>query len=175
MDLALGGPYCSKFLLMCIFALAGRNVNPETHDMSFASTSHDKGEGFLLRAKQLLVNELGETKPRIPTIQGLLILGGRQCAVGKSSEGWIFTGLAIRMLTDIGLHLPIHDHERLTAAELECRKRLYLSAYVWDKSLSLSLGRPPALTHLSVSVQDLCKYQRRSTALPANWIDVLRR
>ena len=62
------------------------------------------------------------------------------------------------MMTDIGLHLNIEklkDLERLTPADLECRKRLYFSAFIWDKTLSLALGRPPTLTKLAHSVEDL--------------------
>lgn len=57
--------------------------------------------------------------------------------------------MAIRMIKDIGFHLP--HRFRLDAIEpddLECQKRLYLSAYAWDKSISLCLGRPPSLTSM---------------------------
>ncbi|KAI8657092.1 Zn(2)-C6 fungal-type domain-containing protein [Fusarium sp. Ph1] len=144
MDLALGGQYCSDFLLMCIFALAARHL-PE-QDLSCPDIG--KGEDFVKRAKELLLQEMAADKPTIPTIQGLLILGGRQCAVGKSSEGWLYTGMAIRMMIDIGLHLDtpkLAELQRWTPAETETRKRLYNSAYIWDKTLSLALGRPPSL------------------------------
>ncbi|KAI0195530.1 hypothetical protein F4808DRAFT_328695 [Astrocystis sublimbata] len=57
---------------------------------------------------------------------------------------------AIRMLMDIGLHLYLENPrlaelENLTPVELEVRKRLYNSAFVWDKTISLGLGRPPVL------------------------------
>lgn len=147
MDMALGGPYYSKFLLHCILALSARHLEADSADNAVAH----KGEKFLSTAKELLIHEIGATKPKIPTIQGLLILSGRQCAVGKTSEGWLYTGMAIRMMIDLGLHLNFQElmHlEKLTPVELEVRKRLYCSAYIWDKSLSLSLGRPPALTLL---------------------------
>jgi hypothetical protein len=56
-------------------------------------TPFERGEIFLKEAMLLLIDEMKDSKPRIPTIQGLLILGGRQCAVGKSSEGWLYTGM----------------------------------------------------------------------------------
>jgi hypothetical protein len=46
-----------------------------------------KGAQFLAKAKELLLREMTEGKPKIPTIQELLILGGRQSTVGRSSEG----------------------------------------------------------------------------------------
>ncbi|KAF4468913.1 fungal specific transcription factor domain-containing [Fusarium albosuccineum] len=144
MDLALGGQYCSDFLLMCIFGLAARHLSEQNP----AFPSVGKGDDFVRRAKELLLEELAATKPSIPTIQGLLILGGRQCASGKSSEGWLYTGMAIRMMIDIGLHLDtprLAELQRWTPAETETRKRLYNSAYIWDKTLSLALGRPPSL------------------------------
>lgn len=145
MDLALGGPYCSDFLLLCIFALAARHLPEQNGSLQNVG----KGEQYLARARQLLLDEMAATRPAIPTIQGLLILGGRQCAMGRSSEGWLYTGMAIRLMKDIGLHLDIaklSGLERWTPAEVETRKRLYNSAYIWDKTLSLALGRPPSLT-----------------------------
>lgn len=145
MDLALGGPYCSDFLLMCIFGLAARHL-PEQH---LGIHGINNGEHFIIQAKKLLLEEMSRPTPSIPTIQGLLILSGRQCATGRSSEGWLYTGMAIRMMQDTGLHLDtttLARLERWTPAEIETRKRLYNSAYIWDKTLSLALGRPPTLT-----------------------------
>ncbi len=87
--MALGGPYFSPFLLNVIYAHASRHAND--NDPRFAEVG--RGERFLAKAKLLLSAEMDEPRPRIPTIQGLLILGGRQCAIGKSSEGWLYTGM----------------------------------------------------------------------------------
>lgn len=134
---------------MSIFALAARHVEDSNPHFSVLR----RGESFLERAKALFIDELAESKPKIPTIQALLILGGRQCAIGKNSEGWLYTGMvkqytdlctylltyllkAIRMLKDIGLHLntqKLQDLEGFDHVDLEVRKRLYLSAYIWDK------------------------------------------
>nr|XP_036581799.1 uncharacterized protein CTRU02_08371 [Colletotrichum truncatum]KAF6790242.1 hypothetical protein CTRU02_08371 [Colletotrichum truncatum] len=154
MDLALGGPYCSDFLLLCIFGLAARHLPEQYPNLSGVG----KGEHFISRARELLLEEMTATKPSIATIQGLLILGGRQSAMGKSSEGWLYTGMAVRMMKDIGLHLDITKLSRLerwTAAETETRKRLYNSAYIWDKTLSLALGRPPSLTRRPYAARDI--------------------
>lgn len=78
---------------MCIFALASRHCS---HD---ARLSDDKGDQFLIAAKGILVKEIGSSKPTISTIQGLLILGCRQCAVGNISEGWLFSGMVNFLLT----------------------------------------------------------------------------
>ncbi|KAH7329677.1 fungal-specific transcription factor domain-containing protein [Stachybotrys elegans] len=146
MDLALGGPHCSDFLLLCIFALAARHLPSEGSGPELGSA---RGEEYATRARTLLLGEMTAARPSIPTIQGLLILGGRQCAIGSSSQGWLYTGMAIRMMQDVGLHLDTTRlagvAEKWTPTELEVRKRLYNAAYVWDKTLSLALGRPPTL------------------------------
>lgn len=90
--MALGGPYFSPFLLNVMYAHACRHVKAD--DPRFSSFG--QGEYFLAKAKLLLIEELSREKPLIPTIQGLLILGGRQCSVGKSSEGWLYTGMVRR-------------------------------------------------------------------------------
>lgn len=87
--MALGGPYFSVFLLNVIFAHGCRHMPDD--DPRF--NPFERGEFFMRTAMLLLLNEMKENKPKIPTIQGLLILGGRQCAVGKSSEGWLYTGM----------------------------------------------------------------------------------
>jgi hypothetical protein len=60
----------------------------------------------------------------------------------------------------MGIHLP-HDPAsgaNFTEEELEMRTRLYWSAYCWDKTISLTLGREPALLcrpgHTPDGIQD---------------------
>ena len=99
MDMAIGGPHYSDFLLMAIFSLSARHLSE--HQRDFGGIG--RGERFLVRARELLLDEMMAAKPRIPTIQGLLILGGRQCAMGNSSEGWLYTGMVGSRLSFIVL------------------------------------------------------------------------
>lgn len=82
---------------------------------------------------------------------------------------------ALRMLEDIGLHLRIDDSklvelEHLTPVELETRKRLYNSAYIWDKTISLALGRPPSLTQHPHSPVEICRYSSSIRSLSMHYI-----
>ncbi|KAH8667677.1 fungal-specific transcription factor domain-containing protein [Ilyonectria robusta] len=173
MDLALGGPYCSNFLLMCIFGLVARHL-PKQHP-NFQGVG--RGDQYIAQAKMLLLEEMAAPRLSITTIQGLLILGGRQGAMGNSSEGWLYTGMALRMMTDIGLHLDttkLAKLERWTPAEIETRKRLYNSAYIWDKTLSLALGRPPSLTRPPFFTQDILdKFDDDRPWRPVHALEVL--
>lgn len=160
-DMALSGPYFSEFLLTSIYALAGRHSTLDDGEMALV----EKGERFMEKAKQLLIHEISQPRPKIATIQALLILAERQCSVGKISEGWLYTGMAIRMMRDVGLHLSpsrLNDFDRLDAGDLELRKRLYLSAYIWDKTVSISLGRPPSLTTIPPGADDILDFAEDS-------------
>ncbi|GJN90866.1 hypothetical protein Rhopal_003880-T1 [Rhodotorula paludigena] len=86
-----------------------------------------------------------EKPSSIPTAQGLLILGGRECACGNHSQGFLYTAMGLSMAIDLGVHLDgtkigAMNHDPM---ETEVRKRLYWSSYLWDKSISLCLGRAP--------------------------------
>ena len=59
---------------MSIFALAARHANENDERFKYLG----KGAQFLAKAKELLFREMTEGKPKIPTIQGLLILRWRQ-------------------------------------------------------------------------------------------------
>lgn len=61
----------------------------------------------------------------------------------------MFTGMAVRMIQDLGIHLAIDEPSldaNMDQETREVRVRLYWSAYCWDKSISLAMGREPALT-----------------------------
>jgi hypothetical protein len=76
---------------MSIFALAARHANENDERFKYLG----KGAQFLAKAKELLLREMAEGKPKIPTIQGFLILGGRRSTVGRSSEGRLYTRITI--------------------------------------------------------------------------------
>ena len=51
-----------------------------------------QGELFERLAKEYLAQEM-EGPAKITTIQGLLLLSGRECAEGRVSQGWNHAGL----------------------------------------------------------------------------------
>lgn len=86
-DMALSGPYFSEFLLMSIYASATRMIDGLDMDDKIA-----QGDLFERLAQEYLAKEMqGPTK--ITTIQGLLLLSGRECALGNVSQGWNHAGL----------------------------------------------------------------------------------
>lgn len=103
MDLALGGPYCSSFLLMCIFGLVARHL-PEQHP-NFHGVG--RGDQYIAQAKMLLLEEMAAPRPSIPTIQGLLILGGHTLEIGNTGYHYLVVLLGTSselLLTEVNWH-----------------------------------------------------------------------
>ncbi|KAM0753619.1 hypothetical protein T439DRAFT_377788 [Meredithblackwellia eburnea MCA 4105] len=156
-DLALSGPYFSRFLLCAMCAHASRYSDAELVLPPQASNSLAGGGGLntgvncgadiLKEAKSMLMDEL-EKPTSIATITGLMILGQRECECGNTSLAWLYIGMAWRMLRDLGLHLAskelsIYGGVGLPIEDQEIRLRLFWSAFALDKSISLALGRSP--------------------------------
>ncbi|KAH7304057.1 fungal-specific transcription factor domain-containing protein [Stachybotrys elegans] len=139
-DMIMGGQYYSPFLLTVLCSHAARYGYQRT------------GEFLVLGARTLLATEI--TKPSsIATFQALLQLSARELACSSVSQAWLYSGMAFRMVSDLGLQHSggtMRNDSRHTAEDIEIRKRLFWSCYVWDKAISLFLGRMPALTELPI-------------------------
>ncbi|KAH7378053.1 fungal-specific transcription factor domain-containing protein [Cadophora sp. MPI-SDFR-AT-0126] len=118
----------------------------------------DSGDGEAANAVMVALQQHAQhslamrlTSPSsISTVQALLQQSARDFAFGKSSQAWLYSGMAFRIAIDLGIHLPsdkLRGYVRsLTAEDIEIRKRLFWSCYTWDKAMSLYLGRMPAFT-----------------------------
>lgn len=137
-DMAMAGPYYSPFLLTVLCAHAARFDDSRLSD------------ALISRARLLLGNEIHQASS-IPTAQALLQLSARDLAYGSISQAWLYSGMAFRMVSDLGLH---HSTGRIAKVgglhpqDLEIRRRLFWSCYFWDKAISLYLGRTPVLQDL---------------------------
>jgi len=162
------GPRCSRFLLNAIFACASKfssriDVRDDPHDQSTA------GRRFFRRCDELLNQESLLIRPTIPTVIGLLLLGSTFNARGDTSKGWLYTGYALRMVYDLGLHLDpqgtSYDEE-----EIEIHRRVFWGAFVCDKIQSLYLGRPVAmnLRDSHVSRDFLDTFEEHEPFLPSS-------
>ncbi|KAI9745261.1 MAG: hypothetical protein M1818_001540 [Claussenomyces sp. TS43310] len=156
-----GGPYYSDLLLYAICAL-GALASDDTSVQGLSDM-------FANRAQELLYNSALES-PNLTTLQALLLLGHRDIGRGKRSKGWLFTGLAFRLVHEMGLHLDpnhwktAHDSD----VEREILRRVYWAAFVADTKLSLFFGRPPALHPGEADVNDTIRI-----AYPPGWDSLL--
>ncbi|KAL2867481.1 Zn(II)2Cys6 transcription factor [Aspergillus lucknowensis] len=137
-DMTTDGQYYSPFLLTVLCAHSAR-----FHEGPV-------GEMLICRARLLLGQEI-QKPSSIPTVQALLQLSAREMAYGSTSQAWLYSGMAFRMVSDLGLH---HNSGKilhlgyLSPEDLEIRRRLFWSCYFWDKAISLYLGRSPVLQEL---------------------------
>ncbi|XAO27529.1 hypothetical protein I312_106385 [Cryptococcus bacillisporus CA1280] len=127
------GPYFSLALLYAVQAQASRH-----------ESSQDKGWKYADKADVLVMTSLS-SPPNIPTVQALLILAGRDLALGQASSGWLKSGMAFRMISDMNVQSDIWTEEESLQPEareqVRMRKRLFWSAYTWDKRTRLN---PPS-------------------------------
>lgn len=147
--MAIGGPCYSPFLLTVMCAHAARFDQGKTSEI------------LISRARLLLGTEIHRPSC-IPTAQALLQLSARDLAYGSISQAWLYSGMAFRMVSDLGLHhstAKIATLGNLGAEDMEIRKRLFWSCYFWDKAISLYLGRMPVLPELPFERSPvLCKF-----------------
>lgn len=139
-DLINSGPYVTPFLLNAVLAQAAR--------YSDRAEASKLGQYFAQRTLDSLAAEVDKGSS-IPTIQALLIFSARECACGRSSQGWLYSGMAFRMMRDMGMH--IHPRKlsylagQFSQVELALRQQIFWSCYTWDKTMSLCLGRVPTI------------------------------
>lgn len=143
------GPYVNKLLLNSIY-LQSSVYSDRAPFRAQPNDAQATGEPFYSRFKLLLIDQID--KPSLPTVVALLTCGACLVPHGRQSAGFIFCGIAYKMITDLGYHLDIQSSSKkigssptCTAIEVEMRKRVYWAAYVGDKLQSLFLGRPPSI------------------------------
>lgn len=156
-ELVDGGPYCSDLLLYAVFACSSKfserlEVRDDPTDPETA------GKRFFTRCDELLLREGLLIQSQIPTVIALIMLGSTFIARGMTSKGWLYTGYALRMLYDLGLHVDLQQVTSRNAEEIEIRRRVFWGAFVCEKLQSLYLGRPPTISlrdaHVSKDFMD---------------------
>jgi len=123
-DMTTEGPYFSPLLLAVLCGHAAR-----FHE------SGELGDILIARARLLMGAEIHRPSA-ITTVQALLQLSARDLAHGQISQAWLYSGMAFRMVSDLGLHHGVGSVQglgQLNAEDLEIRRRLFWSCYFWDK------------------------------------------
>ncbi|KAL2829616.1 fungal-specific transcription factor domain-containing protein [Aspergillus pseudoustus] len=155
------GPYYSDLLFYAIAAL-GSHLSSDDRVQNLSDTFYDCAENILHSGVL--------DSPDVTTVQALLLLGQRDVGHGKTTKGWLLTGLAFRMVHEMGLHLDpnhwktTHDSE----VDREALRRVYWACFIADKQLSLYLGRPPCLHSTEADVNDSVRI-----AYPVDWDSLL--
>ena len=131
------GPYYSEVLLYAICAMGALACeDAQLRGLSKVFSKH---------AQSLLYAALDH--PDLTILQALILLGQREIGHGHASKGWLFCGMAFRLTHEMGLHLDPNNWNDGTqpSVDTEVLRRVYWTAFILDKQLSLYFGRPPAL------------------------------
>ncbi|RDW85138.1 hypothetical protein BP6252_02728 [Coleophoma cylindrospora] len=81
-----------------------------------------------------------------------LLLMAVYCTRAPRDPGaWTYTGLAMRLCIELGLHR--RQRHRIFTIEAELNKRRFWSCYYLDRDVSLALGRPPAISDNDIDVE----------------------
>ncbi|CAI7674684.1 unnamed protein product [Penicillium palitans] len=174
-DMATTGPYLSKLLLNAIYFGASKFSNrPEVRrDPEDVRTA---GWIFRQRVKELLGSALDRSE--ITTIQALLVMTSSLFALGdERSAAWLYAGTAFRMIIDLGMHVDatmLRNMRRLSAEDIEIRRRVFWGAFVVDKIQSLYQGRPVSIQEFDtkVSLTLLDHYEELEHWQPFAYTDV---
>lgn len=109
-------------------------------------------EFFSSRARALLDVELDS--PTLSTVQSLGILSGVESIRTLDARGWLYSGMAVRLATDLGLHLDNQiyvDAGILDPEEATLRRVVFWGAFIHERMWSLYLGRPSSLDEKTIT------------------------
>jgi hypothetical protein len=143
-----GTSFYSETLKNAICAI-GANLTPRSQKGLPGSVP----EFFSSRAKTLL--EIEMDSPSVATVQALVIMSASEAAFTRDARGWIYSGMAVRISADLGLHLDLSSHVqdgRLTAQELDVRRTTFWGVFVHDNMWSLYVGRPWGINIRDISI-----------------------
>lgn len=133
-DMTTNGPYFSKLLLYAILFAASKyaandQVRSDPHD------PETTGVPFRQRFEEILLepgaNVLFDSK--LTTVQALLVVANVLLSWrNEASLAWHYTGVAINMIVDLGIHterLPIHCTSDYCAEGIEAHRRVFWAAF----------------------------------------------
>ncbi|KAJ5168261.1 uncharacterized protein N7482_003855 [Penicillium canariense] len=134
-------PYYSEALTnaMCCLVAA---FEPRYHP-NFVTYPRSVSDFFADRAKILLDIELDS--PCLATVQAMVVLSGHDIGCKRDARGWLYSGMAMRLAFDLGLHLDMSScvaDGSISAAEAELRRMVFWGAYTLDQHWGYLLGRP---------------------------------
>lgn len=176
--------FYSPFLHICVLAVGFRYSDKSRADIQRIALE-PRESTFHREAKYMLDVEL-ERPGGIPQVQALLLLANCECVVGRDHTGWLYSGMAVRLAFDIGLHLDTRS-SGLSEREVDVRHMTLWAWYdplhplhplltsfilmhcsvIFDKYWSLFLGRPTSIKSSDLEVYTLAKrFERLGACLP---------
>ncbi|KAI9323863.1 fungal-specific transcription factor domain-containing protein [Dichotomocladium elegans] len=130
-----------RLLLNAIYALSSR-ISPDPRVRADPEQPDTAGDLFFERARVLLDNEWEDFT--VMTVQSLILLSSHQTGAMNTVRGWLYSGLAFRMMQNLGLNRNC-DKWNMCDIEKENRKRCFFCCFVVDRLSSAMFGRTPII------------------------------
>ncbi|WVW84377.1 hypothetical protein I302_106411 [Kwoniella bestiolae CBS 10118] len=124
----------SDVLMYMIFAMGALDLAQTEED--------DDGYRYYQIARQSMDREILEGGT-LPLVQGLAIMANYLQRSNRPNAGYLCLGMAIRMATALGLHIPATS-KRHTPLEKEIRVRAWWSIVTLEAGCAVTFGRPHA-------------------------------
>ena len=157
--------FYSGFLHVCILAMGYRFADKSRPDIQRIALP-DRESTLHREAKYMLDLEL-ERPGGIPSVAALLILGDSEVGVGRDNVGWMYSGMAMRLCYDIGLHLDSRQ-SGMSEREIDIRRMTLWACVIYDRYWSLFLGRPTTIKSADLEIYSLAdQFERLGTCKPA--------
>lgn len=131
----------SLFLLLSIAAIAARFSKHPLVALPDLQP-HEYGKVFYARAKAMVGTMLGF--PSREAIVAFVLLAHLGFSEDSESEVWMFTGLAVRMSVDFGLHLTPPPESAMSERDRRLNRLTFWSVLLMDYALSFGVGRQTA-------------------------------
>lgn len=133
----------SQFLSNCVCAVAARfSPSAEKNPPQYAAPFIAKAQEFIVPLTQL---------PTTETTSGLVLLAWASYGQGNESQLWQYSGMAIRMGIDIGIH---EVSEIYDSPQHVIRTRLlFWTLFITDRVVSSVTGRPTSIPEDCVEIQ----------------------
>ncbi|KAG9086354.1 hypothetical protein FS749_003690 [Ceratobasidium sp. UAMH 11750] len=123
-------------------------------------------------AKQLAAKALIEGRKSIELVQAYTLMSAYPIPAHRWEEDrtWLYLSLAIKIATDLNLHLPWQGEVTGEAQEREVlnRTRTWLVCFYLDQSGATQIGRPPSIREDHLILKSHDRYWRSAYNLPTD-------
>ncbi|KAJ3335606.1 hypothetical protein HDU93_004921 [Gonapodya sp. JEL0774] len=135
--LLLNAMYCSAEVL-------SRSTVPN-REQGMTAGSLPNGEYYFGKARRLL--SLGLEEPCFGTVVALCKLSIYASGSGRVNAGWMYSGMALRMIVGMRWNEPVSPEtlSTLTPLEYETRKRVWWYCFLFDAAVSVIAGRSSSI------------------------------
>ncbi|KAL1903564.1 hypothetical protein Sste5346_000192 [Sporothrix stenoceras] len=145
------GSYYSPFLHVCMLSIGYRYSDRTRADVQAFATPD--GESLLHEEAKRLVDSELQMPGGIPSLQALLLLGDLECGVGRYNTGWLYAGMACRLIFDLGLNRQIGQAGQ-SRLDMEVKRTVLWGCVVLDRFWGLFLGRPTSIKIADITISN---------------------